>query len=56
MSALTDTQKRNVAILRSQGDTDEQIAANLRVPLSAVKRRGAAQAEPTTTDPSLLTD
>ena len=29
--ALTEVQKRNVDILRSQGDTDEQIASNLHL-------------------------
>jgi hypothetical protein len=29
--ALTEAQKRNVDILRSQGDTDEQIASNLHL-------------------------
>jgi hypothetical protein len=36
VSDLTETQLRNVEILRSQGDTDERIAENLRIPLDRV--------------------
>ena len=35
--ALTDTQKTNVDILRSQGDSDEQIAKNLGVDIKDVR-------------------
>ena len=49
MSALTDTQKRDVAILASQGDTAEQIAANLDVAEAEVKK--ALPAKRTTTKP-----
>lgn len=35
--ALTDTQKRDIDILRSQGDSDEQIAKNLGVDIKDVK-------------------
>lgn len=38
MSNLTENQKRNVEILRSQGDTDEQIAANLLLDVADVPK------------------
>jgi len=51
--ALTEIQRRNVAILRSQGDSDEQIAANLHLDVADIPKakrvstaKAATPAEP----------
>jgi len=48
--ALTETQKTNVDILRSQGDSDEQIAKNLGVDIKDVKPKTTRK----TTEPKAI--